>query len=128
MSIPRRGLLAAGLTAAVAASLGVFSTMSAGAEEAPAAPEPATKPVPEKTTIGKAAIAKNPDGTLNSASAKPVTAESTVSAGGLGPYRIGATLKSLQAAGLVGKTAKLRGATVIDDSDRLAASAAALLR
>jgi hypothetical protein len=73
-----------------------------------AEPQAAAQPVPEKTTTGKAEIAKNPDGTVNSASAKPVTAESTMSAGGLGPYKIGATLKDLQADGLVGKTEKLR--------------------
>jgi hypothetical protein len=73
-----------------------------------AEPEAAADPVPEKTTTGKAEIAKNPDGTLNSADAKPVTAESTLSAGGLGPYKIGATLKTLQADGLVGRTEKLR--------------------
>jgi hypothetical protein len=75
---------------------------------ASADPEPEAKPVPEKTTIGTPEIAKNPDGTVNSAKPKPVTAESTMSAGGLGPYKIGATLKELQAADLVGKTSPLR--------------------
>ncbi|MEV6495791.1 hypothetical protein AB0M20_45310, partial [Actinoplanes sp. NPDC051633] len=75
---------------------------------ASAAPEVAVKPVPEKTTTGKAEIAKNPDGTVNSANAKPVTTGSTLSAGGLGPYKIGTTLKALQSAKLVGRTEKLR--------------------
>jgi hypothetical protein len=57
---------------------------------------------------GKAEIAKNPDGTVNSANAKPVTTGSTLSAGGLGPYKIGTTLKALQSAKLVGRTEKLR--------------------
>jgi len=38
VSNPRRGLLAAGLAAAVVGSLGVFSTMNAAADETPAAP------------------------------------------------------------------------------------------
>src|SRR4051812_23446774 len=37
VSTPRRGLLAAGLAAAVVGSLGVFSTMNAAADETPAA-------------------------------------------------------------------------------------------
>jgi Neprosin len=41
VSIPRRGLLAAGLAAAVAGSLGVFSTVNAAADETPAPPAPA---------------------------------------------------------------------------------------
>jgi hypothetical protein len=80
-----------------------------GAPGAPSADATTTeRPVPEKTTIGTAEIAENPDGTVNTAKVKPVTAESTISAGGLGPYKIGATLRQLQADGLVGKTAKLR--------------------
>jgi hypothetical protein len=81
-----------------------------GAPVAPsAAPEKAAgDPAGEKTTVGKAEIAKNPDGTVNSADKKPVTAAATMSAGGLGPYRIGAKLSELQKSGLVGKTKALR--------------------
>jgi len=82
--------------------------MDGQAAPASAEPEPAAKPVPEKTTTGKAEIAKNPDGTVNSAKAKPVTGESAVSAGGLGPYKIGAKLADLQRAKLIGKTKALR--------------------
>jgi neprosin-like protein len=41
VSIPRRGLFAAGLAAAVAGSLGVLTAVSADADEAPAAAQPA---------------------------------------------------------------------------------------
>jgi hypothetical protein len=50
VSKSRRGLLAAGLAVAVAGSLGIISTMNAGAEETPAAPAASTE-APEQADV-----------------------------------------------------------------------------
>ena len=46
-------------------------------------------------------ISKNPDGTVNSGGPRPATRESTLNAGGLGPYRIGIAQSKLTDAKLV---------------------------
>ena len=54
----RRGLLAAGITAAVVGSIGVVSTLNAGAEQIPDAPAPAVAPAdPAPATATEAAEA-----------------------------------------------------------------------
>ena len=53
-------------------------------------------------TVPRAAFTENPDGTLNrSAASPPAISKDKLSAGGLGPYKIGVTLQSLQSAKLV---------------------------
>ncbi len=62
------------------------------------------------TATGKPEIATNPDGTVNSGGARPATSESELTAGGLGPYKIGVAQKDLTAAGLVGKVTAVESA------------------
>jgi len=69
----------------------------AGASSAPA---PAAAAAAESAT--RAPFAENPDGTVNrSPGAQPAASNSKINAGGLGPYRIGVTLQTLQSAKLV---------------------------
>lgn len=72
-----------------------------------AAPVSSAPLIPEKTTTGKPEIARNPDGTENTAQVKPVIEEAKLSSGGLGPYKIGAELTALQKAKLVAKVQKM---------------------
>ena len=76
---------------------------SAAAPAPSVAPKPV--PIPEKTTTGKPEITKNPDGTVNDVRKRPVTSDTGLSAGGLGPYQVGAQLTKLKSDGLV-KNAK----------------------
>jgi hypothetical protein len=78
-------------TAATAPSAAVASP---GSTAGIASPAPAASGRPE--------IVKNPDGTVNSGGPRPATSESALTAGGLGPYTVGAAHRDLAAAGLVG--------------------------
>ncbi|MEU4559325.1 neprosin family prolyl endopeptidase [Actinoplanes sp. NPDC023936] len=87
----RRGLLAAGLTAAVIGTIGVVSTLNAGAEQIPGAPEPAAAPAEP----ARSATADEP----------LLTPPSTLPWGerphSIRTGRDGASSKSLKAAGLM---------------------------
>jgi hypothetical protein len=90
----RRGLLAAGLTAAVVGSIGVVSTLNAGAEQIPEAPAPAVAPVDPA-----------PPAVTEAAEAAPVLTPPAKLPWGQRPGKVrtgrdGASSKSLKAAGL----------------------------
>ena len=74
----------------------------------PVASAPAGPTSPASGPKVKPAFTKNPDGTINSAGPRPVTSGTTLSAGGFGPYKIGASQADLKAAGLLGKVSKAR--------------------
>jgi hypothetical protein len=63
-------------------------------------------------STAKPVFTENPDGTVNrSAAPRPATDDSTLSAGGLGPYTIGATVQSLRSAKLITSVAPAQGCT-----------------
>ncbi|WP_229076219.1 neprosin family prolyl endopeptidase [Actinoplanes sp. DH11] len=86
----RRGLLAAGLTAAVIGTIGVVSTLNAGAEQIPAAPEPAAAPADPADAASEAPPALRPPASLPWGG-RPHSVRTG---------RDGASSKSLKAAGL----------------------------
>jgi hypothetical protein len=58
------------------------------------------------------AITENPDGTINrTLGTQPATSSEKLSAGGLGPYKVGVTAESLQSAGLITGVAPANGCT-----------------
>ncbi|GAB1643390.1 hypothetical protein [Krasilnikovia sp. MM14-A1259] len=74
-------------------------TASAPPEAGVGTPEPTP---PDATGTAKPAFSKNPDGTANRSGApQPTTEDSTISAGGLGPYKIGVPEETLKSAGLL---------------------------
>jgi hypothetical protein len=77
----------------------------APATSSAAAPAPATE---STTATGKPQIATNPDGTVNSGGPRPATSESELTAGGLGPYKVGVAQKDLASAKLIGKVTPIR--------------------
>jgi hypothetical protein len=91
----RRGLLAAGMTAVVVGSIGVVSTLNAGAEEIPAAPPPAVVPADQPAAAA----------TTEAAEAEPKLTPPAKLPWGQRPGKVrtgrdGASSKSLKAAGL----------------------------
>jgi hypothetical protein len=91
----RRGLLAAGLTAAVVGSIGVVSTLNAGAEQIPAAPPPAVVPADQPAAAA----------TTEATEAAPKLTPPATLPWGQRPGRVrtgrdGASSKTLKAAGL----------------------------
>jgi hypothetical protein len=79
-------------------------------ESAPApAATPAGAPGADGGSSAEPAFTENPDGTVNrSGGPRPRTSGSTVTAGGLGPYRIGVAVDELQAGGLARGLAPIR--------------------
>ncbi|MDT5041733.1 MAG: hypothetical protein QOE51_2718 [Actinoplanes sp.] len=76
---------------------------------APGSPAPATPDGPGYTGP-RPAFTENPDGTLNrSGGPQPSAAAVQLSAGGLGPYKIGVSAESLQAAKLITAAAPAAG-------------------
>ena len=99
--------------------IAVLALSGCGDDESPAAtPPPAASSVPapvgssdgagttESAPYEKPAIATNPDGTVNSGWPRPATSESTLTAGGFGPYKIGVAQRDLSSAGLIGKVTR----------------------
>ena len=80
---------------------------------APGAPAPAAvAPAGDGSSGGgaKPAFTQNPDGTVNrSGGPEPATSSTRLSAGGLGPYKIGVTVQTLQSAKLVTSVAPAKG-------------------
>lgn len=65
-------------------------------------PAPAVAPEVQKYDGPAPAFTQNPDGTVNKGgAAQPSTTESKLNAGGLGPYKVGATVEALQSAKLI---------------------------
>jgi hypothetical protein len=54
-------------------------------------------------SISRPDIVTNPDGTVNSGGPRPATSETAITAGGLGPYRIGVSAEDLLEDRVVGK-------------------------
>ncbi|BFU42039.1 hypothetical protein [Krasilnikovia sp. MM14-A1004] len=79
-------------------------TASVPAEAGVGGPEPTEPPA---TGTAKPAFTKNPDGTANRSGApRPATGDTTISAGGLGPYKIGVSQATLKSTGLITGAAK----------------------
>ncbi|MCA2213627.1 hypothetical protein [Jidongwangia harbinensis] len=112
------------LAASILAVLTVVSVAACGDDEEPpaVAPPPVTTapapapsgPAPSVSADGGTApappassdrpeIATNPDGTVNSGGPRPATSESSINAGGLGPYQIGVSQEDLAEDRLIGK-------------------------
>ncbi|GAB1694769.1 hypothetical protein [Krasilnikovia sp. M28-CT-15] len=101
-------------TVLAAAALALFSVAACSHDKPTAAPSP-TGSVPAEAGVGgpepteppatgtaKPAFTKNPDGTANRSGApRPATGDTTISAGGLGPYKIGVPQATLKSAGLI---------------------------
>ncbi|RZU50537.1 hypothetical protein EV385_2309 [Krasilnikovia cinnamomea] len=99
--------------AAVAFTLLSVAACSDDAKQPTAAPAP-TESIPAEAGVGgpevteppatgtaKPAFTKNPDGTTNRSGApRPATGDTTISAGGLGPYKIGVSQATLKSTGL----------------------------
>lgn len=111
------------LAASILAVVTVVSLAGCGDDEeppapAPAASEPAPAPSALPTGSGSATappvathrpeIVTNPDGTVNSAGPRPATSDDAVTAGGLGPYKIGVNQADLAEAKLIGKVTPSR--------------------
>jgi len=77
---------------------------------ASASAAPATGAEAEAGKSARPAFTENPDGTVNrSAVSPPAVSNGKLTAGGLGPYKIGVTVQSLQSAKLVSSVAAAKG-------------------
>jgi hypothetical protein len=84
---------------------------AAAGSPAPAVPSAAPPASPAAATTvpsGRPEIVTNPDGTVNSGGPRPATSDSQLTAGGIGPYKIGVARKDLESAKLVGKVTSIR--------------------
>jgi hypothetical protein len=108
--------------ALILAALAVFGSAACSHDKksatwepgAPGSPTPtAAAPAGGGSTGGaaaKPAFTENPDGTVNrSGGPEPATSSTKISAGGLGPYKIGVTVQALQSAKLVTSVAPAKG-------------------
>jgi hypothetical protein len=108
--------------ALILAALAVLGSAACSSDKKPATWEPgalgspappAVAPAEDGSSGGgtaKPAFTQNPDGTVNrSGGPIPSTSSTKISAGGLGPYKIGVTLQTLQSAKLVSSVAAAKG-------------------
>jgi hypothetical protein len=97
---------APGAAASAPAAAAPGSVPPAAASSAPGSPAPA--PGATASATGRPEIVTNPDGTVNSGGPRPATSASELTAGGLGPYKIGIARKDLESAKLVGKVTPIK--------------------